>query len=197
MKKIFLSTLFIAGAAIAMTSCNNGNYDADPNTNNSNVTNPWNNNNGNNGNGGGNNGGSVTLGTMKAKINGTEINFSNPAIATNVFGNLGITGNTASPPDFDQLTIGVAGYTTPKVYEGTGFSNLTLIYGKYQGNALTATYSNSTSATNHVKIEVTDDSNGNFKGTFEGTVFYAAPGSPNTSDSIIITDGVFYVKKTG
>lgn len=41
MKKIILSTVLIAGASIAMISCN-GNYDANPDVDNSNITNPLN-----------------------------------------------------------------------------------------------------------------------------------------------------------
>lgn len=183
MKKIFLSTLFIAGAAIAMTSCNNGNYDADPNTNNSNVINPLNPNN-------------LSLGTIKAKLNGNEMTFSNGA-GTTTSVSFGIGGNTSgSTTNFETLAIQIVNYNGAQTYEVSGTStDLVLSYAKIENSAPTSAYGSTISPTGHVKVVVSEDADSKVKGTFEGIVYYAGPGSVNLSDSIVITDGQFYVPK--
>lgn len=42
MKRFFLATLLVLGCSAAFMACDNGQYDADPETNNSGVTNPLN-----------------------------------------------------------------------------------------------------------------------------------------------------------
>lgn len=70
MKKILLASL-VSFASIGFVACSNGDYDANPNTNNGNVTNPLNTNGGGN-SGGGNNSSFDWSGTdpMSAKVGG-------------------------------------------------------------------------------------------------------------------------------
>src|SRR4051812_32605045 len=70
MKKVLFTSLFAACAAMGLSSCMNGDYDATPNANNG-TTNPLANNNGGGGGGGGTSGGSITC-----KIDGTSYTFT-------------------------------------------------------------------------------------------------------------------------
>src|SRR6185369_7341708 len=68
-KKVLFTSLLIACAAMGLSSCMNGDYDATPMSNNG-TTNPL----GNNGGGGG--GGGSTSGQVNFKVNGKQYSFT-------------------------------------------------------------------------------------------------------------------------
>src|SRR6185295_11405286 len=72
MKKVFFTSLFAACAAMGLSSCMNGDYDANPNANNS-TANPLLN---NGGNGGGGGGGGSASGQVSFKVNGKQYTIS-------------------------------------------------------------------------------------------------------------------------
>lgn len=96
MKKAILAALFAIGTSTLFVACNNGAYDADPVTNNSNVPNPLDPKNGP---------------LMTAKLNGGQWTATVGTFNTSV--GMALSGATA---DGKQMLIAIFNYTGPKAY---------------------------------------------------------------------------------
>jgi len=182
MKKFFLSALLVSCVGLVFISCNNGAYDANPTTNNSNIPNPLL-----------NNGGNVALGNITAKVNGTSKTWS--GFAKDSLDLFMIGGSTtALPYEFLQFVI--------PFYEGSGkqyhindtASSGIFQYGKYDGATLKA-YQLTIGLDGHMTIEITEDANNKVRGKFNGVVYNTTVGSPDPNDSLVITEGEFYINK--
>ncbi len=181
MKKFILSALAYTCMGFAFVSCNNGDYDANPDTNHNNVPNPL-----NPDNSPGNN-----VGDIVAKINGDQKVFKGTAKDT--LGMLYLTGFTGTSFPMQGIRLGFLNYEGVKVYSSTdmpqtvagGYSLLNsamdvkdyIVTGFEDGGRL--------------KLEVTEDKDNKLKGTFEG-VFY---NMVDDNDSVVISEGKFYLQR--
>lgn len=188
MKKFFLFALLVASAGFGLESCSNGDYDANPNTNNSNVGNPL--------NPGGS--GGLSTGTIKAKLNGTEAVFdkSGGYVILSTTSSIGAFRGTVPGPEYDGLSLLIDGFDGVKTYtDGEQFPiGATILYNKIKNENPTDIWNN-TIATGRATIKVAKYENNNIQGTFEGVIYYTGPGSANPNDSIVVTDGQFNVNK--
>ncbi len=180
MKKLILAISVLFCTAATMTSCNNGAYDADPNTNNGGTTNPIN----TGGNGGGNNGGSFNwTGTdpLSAKIDGTPYQATSGS-ASDLVGFLTIDAGASSPSTsfllfFPSNT--AAGNTVN--FSGTAFATYT--------DAANTMYNGSPSGGGSGALKILENDATHVKGLFYGTL-KSSGGATKT-----ITEGYFNVKK--
>lgn len=195
MKQFFLSAALLIGASLSFTACNNGAYDTDPASNNSGAGNPFNTGGGSGGSGGGTGGGgSVALGTITVKLNGSTKTFTN-GVADLFAGDLEIRGtNVLSQNSVETFKITVEDYTTPKIYDDPFGTKVELEHAKVNGTGFDFIYGGLL-ATNRGTVEVTSDANSQFKGTFSGSIFYDGPNSANVNDSVVVTEGSFNVQK--
>jgi hypothetical protein len=188
MKKFFLSALVVCGSVLGFVACNNGDYDANPNANNSNIPNPFL-------NGGG---GSVTdghtLGYVSAKVNGNLV--GGPGYAVDTLGVFVIMGQKLTPPyNAFIFNFGVS-YDGKKTYEFSESSSFFGIAGYSTTEGTTQKlYSAGPMIPGKFVLEVTEVADNKHKGTFAGVMYNNSTGTPNTSDSIVITDGKFYISK--
>ncbi|RYE21884.1 MAG: hypothetical protein EOP51_14540 [Sphingobacteriales bacterium] len=178
MKNFLLAATLMAGTSLALFSCNNGAYDADPSNNNP-ALNPLD----------PKSGVTVYLGTMKAAINGTMTEYY-PAYYVspleNTFAITGKRGNDVFPGH--TINIGITNFQNLKEFNSDF---------RYQ-------YKDTTIADTMVTVEyapkgkftivMNGNESGNLRGTFAGTVYRAWPVA-NLKDSIVITKGEFYVPK--
>ncbi len=106
MKKFLLAATLLAGTSLTMLSCNNGDYDADPSTNNP-ALNPLD----------PKSGVTVYLGTMKAALNGTLTEFY-PAYfispMENTFAITGVRGGDKFPGH--TINIGITNFQNIKEF---------------------------------------------------------------------------------
>ncbi len=177
----------VAVSSLAISSCNNGLYDADPTTNNSNVGNPFNQ----------NNGGLAALGTITAKLDGNKINFTS-ANYLDTLGSVLISGMNGAVPNFSQLDLNILSYSGVKKYEDlNGPDQLNLTYIQLQNLAFN--FFHSTDGTHSkITIDVTEEQDNTIKGTFSGILYYNdLTGAENVNNKIEVTEGSFYVKKAG
>jgi hypothetical protein len=146
MKKLFLSALLLASVGVAFTSCNNGEYDTDPLTNNSGIPNP-----NNTGNGGGTG--------MSAKINGVQWNASY-AQALDLIGiSLSLNGVSGQGTnDGKIMLIGLFNYTGIDTYAVDGV----ITQAAWTAGAPGTPQIDATSG----EVIVTDTLNNRVKGTF-------------------------------
>ena len=188
MKKYFLSALVLAGSVLLGAGCSNGDYDATPNANNSNIPNPFLN---NGGGGGGKN--EFVLGKMSAMINGKLLSVN--AAGADSLGLFYVYGSTTGTP-MESMSImildwkGKKQYVTNDTTMELGFSYVR------QGGSDNAIYGvNIGIGKGHVQVDVTDDADNKVKGTFEGVIYNVTTGSANASDSMVVTEGKFWINK--
>lgn len=182
MKKFFLSALLVSCVGLVFISCNNGAYDANPTTNNSNIPNPLL-----------NNGGNVALGNITAKLNGTSKTWG--GFAKDSLGFLMIGGASASQPyEVVQILIPFYDINVKEYFINDTASDGMFQYAIQEGTGLKA-YQLGFGMDGHLKIEITENADNKVKGKFEGVVYNTSVGSPDPNDSLIITEGQFYVNK--
>jgi hypothetical protein len=193
MKKLLL-VAFSATLSLGFFACNNGAYDANPNTNNSSTTNPLNQNNGGN-NGGGNNGG----GNSSFNWSGTD---PMSALVDGVLWKAGSVKYT------DQMgIIFISGFKNPSdpntASMNFSFQNTTIEAGKiYEFNTANPNYAaiyseslmdlNQQYAANLVggKIKILECDATHVKG-----LFYFTGKNVNTNKTVTVTEGYFNVTK--
>src|SRR5437879_2988657 len=110
MKKILFTTLLTAGVCMAMISCNNGAYDADPNTDNATIKNPLD----------PNSGVTVYIGTIKTVLNGKDVLFTDCSYTIDTNNNRIITGVQANDNVFNSA---IRIYFAESTYKGPGTYN--------------------------------------------------------------------------
>lgn len=178
MKKLVLSAALLIGASMALLSCNNGDYDANPNTNNSGTGVPSNHFPGS-GNGGG--GGAFDWsGTdpVSAKIDGNAFQ-ATTAFASSLNGTLAVQAAGAS---VNNLSLAIPENTAA----GATISLGTTTYIAYvEGMDM---YSSVTGGSGSIKVLENDATH--IKGLFYGTVKSLNGGKTKT-----VTEGYFNVKK--
>ncbi len=198
MKKVLFTSLFLACAAMGLSSCMNGDYDANPNANNG-TTNPLANNGGggSGGGGGGTGGGSgpgtAAKGEIRFRLNGssnvtftgsnyTIVGTTDPLISG---GNTGTTGSTT-------INVFILNYTGPGTYAFTGTS-ATSTHGTYTISPFGSsddTYNTATGTpTGTGQVVVTSDANNELVGTFSFTAYNSTGGKTD------VTSGSFDVVK--
>lgn len=173
MKKLFLAATLLLGT-LAMTSCNNGAYDANPDINNSNVNNPLN----------------VPGGDyfMTCKINGAQYTGNGFYIATINGGIASFTSNgTIAGDNGDyQFVLSLTNYAGVKAYpESGGGMGIALVEKSKPGDP----YSSANSTDEDAKITITEVTDTYVNGTFEGTLTNG--GNANRK----VTEGSFHVKR--
>lgn len=188
MKKILLAGL-VCFASVGFVACSNGDYDANPNTNNGNVTNPLNNNGGGN-NGGGNNGGNSSFnwsGTdpLSAKTDG-EAWVANDASTFDLNGYTIIDGSLENTSNDKTVMISIKSSIVEagKTYSVSATSaDVVITYTEYiDGPTLY------TAASGEVRIDENDATH--VKGKF-----YFTGKDPFTSTSKNVTEGYFNINK--
>ena len=186
MKKILFTFLFAACAAMGLSSCMNGDYDANPLNANSNA-NPLLNT-GSGGSGGGSNAGIAAKNEIRCLLNGSAIVLSDAKwqdLIIRLFNGSKPTANNGS----DVVAFGLAGYTGAGTYTfGEGMFST----GRYSITDFFATPIMKDYTTNAPggggELIVTSDTNDEMKGTFSFVAFYQ-------SDKVTVTNGSFYVTK--
>jgi hypothetical protein len=207
MKKLLVATLLIAGSSVALFSCNNGAYDADPKTDLSSGKNPLDPGSGVN----------VYLGSMKGHVNRKVMTFHNAKYQIDTGGTRVIVANAIDDPELRRRFL----ITVPEV----DYSNASVAYTKsfviggesYSWNFIYAVrdttrkdrnldflyISNTASGSGQVLFQVAGDEGGNMRGKFKGTVFKAIlnedgvtpSGQFDLSDSVVFNDVEFYIPK--
>jgi hypothetical protein len=185
MKKVLFASLFAACASIGLSSCMNGDYDANPNGTNSGA-NPL-----NTGGTGGTGGGGAT-GNITCKVDGTTYTFSGK------WGAVGsqrvMSGSMSDNGTGRTAGVTITNYTGAKTYnlatEGSG--NYSFFPMSNPSDA--TTYSTaSVAAPGTGTVTVTSDGNDRMKGTFSFTASKLM-GSGNPA-SVTVTDGTFDLPK--
>lgn len=190
MKKFLYSVFLFAITGLAFTSCNNGPYDANPDIDNSGIPNPL-------------IPGNVSLGTIRADINGTTRNFFPGfyiSIDEDKIRSIGAMGDYGTD---EQKTISFLF----REYHGTG--NYTMNSDALNGelNYITFTKTGSTIASytsntaieghGHANFNVEYSQNSRMLGTFDGVLYkliiHEDHREIDLSDSIVVTAGKFFV----
>lgn len=175
MKRLFLATLLATGIGAAFSSCNNGQYDSNPNANNSGTTNPINQ--------GNNSSGSTYY--LRVKVNGTLKNYQ-PSMNINS-GVLMMGGPNTNLSDKTSLGITLAGYTGAGTYTVSGsIPSSACVFSDATSTSNILGYTSSTGSVN-----VTSDANDIMQGTFTFQMDLAA----GTGNPITFSDGEFKIHK--
>lgn len=169
MKKLLLAAAFLFGVTLAFTSCNNGAYDANPNTDLSNTGNPL----------------DVPGGAyyMTCDVDGENYAGYGAFFGTTSLGitatSVGALSNNAGEY---QLNISVFDYSIPKTYTQPD-NNIAIVFGKASdpGNAFT-------DVDNSAIVTITEVADTYINGTFSGRL--KSNGAYKT-----IANGRFHVKK--
>lgn len=192
MKKFFITALLATGVSFLLPSCNNGAYDADPNssTGGLNPLDP-------------NSGVTIYLGTMKATLNSTRTSFY-PAyyIEKEPGSRFDMYGFRAGDPLKHTMLISIRGFNSLSEFSAVVAYHLQDTVGV---NDSTIVY------TGEMQIKLNGNEGGNLRGTFSGDLYYATkvsnhlekvipddlePLTPtDQSQAIRVTDGEFYVPK--
>lgn len=175
MKRFRTLLCTLAVGTLAFSACNNGIYDANPDTDNSNIGNPL-----NVGDLGGTAGGS---GYIKANFTGTVRTF-NPANWVDTSGLRMISGTT--PDGHYGISFMLAGYSGAGYYNATSF-----MYTVADGSGSVTMFSLSGTDTMHFSV-YTDDGN-NMVGNFYGTAVQSFPSGTFNFQNIY--DGAFDIPK--
>lgn len=181
MKKLVIAALLITGVGFAMVSCNNGAYDADPSTTGKplNPLNPG-------------SGISVYLGTMKANIFGTKTLFYPASYKAQEDGANVITGVRENDAQLSH-TLTMSIFNMKSLSEFGSLAYYTYIdttYHRYDSLITFGVAPNKGSFT----ITLSGNEDGNLRGHFYGTLYKIKP-IQNLNDSVVFTDGEFYVPK--
>jgi hypothetical protein len=199
MKKLFIAALFAAGIGSALVSCNNGNYDADPKTDNSSVKNPL-------------TGDVVYLGTIKGEVNGKQVIFDNVSYKIDTTNTRIITGTLMNDPVFFadlEIFFAESSYKGPNVYNiGGDAAGWEFIYAykdtSYHNRNVRKTYwaGHPGIGKGNITFHVLGDEGGNLRGWFDGTVYratidqdYLFTGSYDKNDTVVFKNCNFYIPK--
>jgi hypothetical protein len=183
MKKLILAASILFCTALTITSCNNGDYDADPNTDNSGIPNPIPPDDGG-GNGGGSGGGNSSFnwtGTdpMSAKIDGVAFQATS-GLANAANGYIVIQGSA-----------GLDGTVMLSFPENTGAGTVVSITSTNPASYMSGTFDIfNTAAGGSGSIKVTENDATHVKGYFYFTAKNAAG-----ANSVTISDGYFNINK--
>jgi hypothetical protein len=181
MKKFVITALFAAGATLALYSCNNGAYDAEPGGGSPlNPLNPA------------ESGVTVYLGTMKASVNGTRTLFYPAYYTEDDQGVKSLIAFRENDPDFRHtLRFTITDMKSIKEFKyGGTYTHLdtskhsvdsTITYGVKQG-------------VGSLGFTLNGNEEGNLRGRFFGTMYKLLP-KENLKDSVVFADGEFYVPK--
>jgi hypothetical protein len=187
MKKFLFSSLFAACAAMGLSACMNGDYDATPNSNNA-SPNPLANS-GNGGGGGGTGGGGGSIGTaakgeIRCVVNGSNLIITN-AKWQSIIGR-GISGNLTTGTLDKAISMLMASYSGPNTYTIIGGADVSASYtlSDYTGPSI-KNYSTTTAPGGTGQIVVTSDANNEMQGTFNFTGYY-------NSEQVTVTNGSFW-----
>lgn len=189
MKKLLIGSLLSLGVATAMTSCNNGEYDANPKVDQSGVLNPLDT----------SVPGMVYIGTMKGTVNGGDLLFS-PAYytidaATNTRTIWGMVKNDTVLWRTVTLTVGNDDVGGKK---DVVMINSTFTYSVYDTvRKVHKKYIHTASDGNDFKAFLRAEENNTMRGYFEGSVKNVQPVLPPPNPNDITTFKVlnFYVEK--
>ena len=180
MKKFVIAAAILMSSSMAIMSCDNGAYDADPNTNNNGVPPigfP-----GGGGSGGGGNNSFNWTGTdpLSAKIDGTPFQATGSANAAPIIGFIMVTGGN-SAGDFQILVPETIAANTIMTFNTQTFAN-------YLENS-TDYYTTNTAQGGSGAIKIVENDATHIKGYFYG-VFKKAGGGSKT-----VTEGYFNAAK--
>jgi uncharacterized lipoprotein NlpE involved in copper resistance len=181
MKKLVIAALLATGS-LALYSCNNGAYDADPNNGGSplNPLNPA------------ESGVSVYLGTMKADLNGTPTLFSPAYYTVDESGAMNVIAYRVNDKIFQHiLRLSIYNFKNTKEFS-YGVSYTYLDTSKHSADSF-FTYGTH-SSTGPFTLTMNGNEEGNLRGTFSGTLAKLKPVEV-TSDVIKITNGEYYIPK--
>lgn len=196
MKKVLFATLFAAGASLLMTSCDNKDYDADPNVDLSQTKNPLNSN------------GEVNVypGTIEVRLNYADSLIFTPAtVVTDTDGNRICTAQSYSKLTREHdsriiyMVIPKDGYKGKNEYN-IGADTLGWYFRFTYYDTVNAEYRNYIANTvigkGVINCKVKGDEGGHLRGTFNGTVYRVMDnGTKSDNDSMVFTNGEFYFLK--
>ena len=183
MKKLVSASLFIAAASLALWSCDNGKYDADPNKDNTGVLNPLDT----------ANNPVVQLGSIKGMLNGQTLLFS-PAyfvVDTN-----GIRHVYAQVKDDSIYRRTIVMMEHDSVFRGKKVADISYVnfrYSVYDTVLKRNKYYWKNAATTDFIIMLNSDENKTMRGTINGPVFKQDPQPVNFNDSVSFKNVVFYI----
>jgi uncharacterized lipoprotein NlpE involved in copper resistance len=181
MKKLVIAALLATGS-LALYSCNNGAYDADPKVSGSplNPLNPK------------ESGVSVYLGTMRADLNGTTTLFSPAYYTVDESGAMNVIAFRVNDKDFRHtLRFSIYNFKNTKEFS-YGVAYTYLDTSKHSVDSF-FTYGTHTS-TGAFTLTMNGNEEGNLRGNFSGTLAKLKP-VENVADVIKITNGEYYVPK--
>lgn len=181
MKKFVFTALLAAGASLALYSCNNGAYDAEPGGGAPlNPLNPS------------QSGVHVYLGTMKANVNGTTTLFYPAYYGIDDQGTYHIVAFKEKDPDFmHTLRFTLTSFNSIKSFKYSGiYTNLDT--SKHSMDSI-MTYE-VTPTKGNLAFTIDGNEEGNLRGHFSGTLYKTKP-QENLNDVVIFTDGEYYIPK--
>jgi hypothetical protein len=178
MKKLVIAALLATGS-LALFSCNNGAYDAEPGSGGLNPLNPS------------ASGVSIYLGTMKADLNGTPTLFAPAYYVEDEFGK-GVIARRVNDPQFQHtLRFSIYGFKNTKEFSySVMYTHLDT--SKHSLDSF-ITYSTHQS-TGAFTLTMNGNEDGNLRGNFSGNLAKLKP-VENLNDVIRITNGEYYVPK--
>ena len=190
MKKYFLYTLIAGLSAFGFTSCNNGDYDANPEIDNSNIANPIN---------PGNQPG-VMLNSMAAVQNGEWKGYP-LAIFMDTMGITQLVGIYMDGNWMETLQFAFFAdkFTGAGVYRLNDTTQFGLSVNYLRGDATAQDEMENFTAglgnPGEFEIEFVDEGNNRFRGTFSGVLYKLDGLVVDTTQKIEITDGKFFVER--
>ena len=184
MKRFLYSLLFVAASGFTLASCNNGDYDANPDASYADIDNPMM----------PPNKGVPEKGQFIAKVSGAWRVFTNASYVA-LGGQRFITGSYQSQGKSNVVQITLNGYDSAKSYDITA-GNLAVFSSVPTANPADVTQYSTESPvqTGSGNVTVTTDANDEMKGTFYFTAYKELP-IESSSEKIIITEGRFFVPK--
>ncbi|OSZ78879.1 hypothetical protein CAP35_11695 [Chitinophagaceae bacterium IBVUCB1] len=190
MKRLFIGSLLTLGLAATLASCNNGAYDANPNTDLQGVLNPLGDTTGK--------GPIVYIGTMKGLVNGGELIFS-PAYYT--VDTNGVRRIYAWVMNDTVYWRSIEMFVLDSVVKGKKDANLPLAYTFTYSvfdtvRKVHKKYTNSPIQPNDFTVYIASQENNTMRGKFFGSIKNTAPilPPPNPNDVVTFKDLVFYLE---
>ncbi len=200
MKKLLVATLLVAGTSMALFSCSNGAYDANPGTDLSTGKNPLD----------PNSGVTVYLGSMEGFVSKEKMIFYNAKYQSDENNIRYIVATALDDPQLQrrvQITVNNDNFEGPKLYAigGEAFS-WTFMYAVRDTNRTDRKVehlyiANTASGKGNIDFDVKGVEDGNIRGTFKGTVYRSIlnedgvtpSGEFDMEDSVVFQNVEFYV----
>jgi len=190
MKKVFLAGILMTGLSAFMVSCNNGDYNANPDRN-TDILNPLN----------PNSGVTIPLGRVQAELDGSMRVFDQAAGWTDSIPTTAIfqgfkysnahtaefLGATLTPYAGATGSYNVGDTVSNDIFYGVMDTNTKVTYFMYNGKITSGG-----SGPGSINLKGTES--GRLRGTFTGTLYKVVP-VLDFGDVIQVTNGEFYVKK--